>query len=81
MSLFFVFIAIALELVKLSRCLSSTVTERLYEGSCWNDTEIVKPQGSWVAQSAKRPTLDLGSGHHLTVRALPDCPAIDRALC
>ena len=24
-------------------------------------------QGAWVAQSVKRPTLDFGSGHDLTV--------------
>ena len=29
--------------------------------------------GTWVAQLVKRPTLDLGSGHDLTVREFEPC--------
>ena len=30
-------------------------------------------RGAWVAQSVKHPTLDLSSGHDLTVRGLEPC--------
>ena len=31
---------------------------------------IRQKQGAWVAQLVKRPTLDLGSGHDLTVHGI-----------
>ena len=33
--------------------------------------------GAWVAQSVRRPTLDFGSGHDLTVRGFEPEPAWD----
>ena len=32
------------------------------------ESKLRPPRGTWVAQSVKRPTLDFGSGHDLTVR-------------
>ena len=32
--------------------------------------------GAWVAQSAKLPTLDFGSGHDLTVHGFEPCQAL-----
>ena len=48
-------------------------------GGLWEGTEVICEikrghqeallgQGAWVAQSVKRPTLDLGSGRDLTIR-------------
>ena len=41
--------------------------KRKYRSRVWSDAAKEEQRGAWVAQSVKRPILDFGSGHYLTV--------------
>ena len=47
--------------------LSWSKVNAFFRDLCVVSETQVKSWGAWVAQSLKHPTLDLGSGHNLTV--------------
>ena len=49
---------------KINQLLRNNLTHPFKNSNSW---------GAWVAQSVKHPTLDLGSGHDLTVHGFELC--------